>query len=310
MRKGKGIVSLLLVALIVLGGIGTAGMATAEEKTYNFESPRAASSTNISVNIWIWDIIEETDPVYEMIFTDDGKLSTDYMYAWKLSDEAQKKVKAENAYVSLKPGGEGMLFVLSTKSMEELCKKAVMSLTVTRKKDNAQVAKINCVLDSFYYQPEWKDLKEYEQDVVFTPGKPVTLTLPEGKIASTYDKQEIEYFWERGASASSGAMMIARGPKNSITFTPTADWDETRVAVFAYIKDRPNELWGLNVTYNLKSDGTVPVEPDDPVTPGETGTTTTAPKTGDETPLAMLTALLGLSLLGLAVLLVRRRRSA
>lgn len=308
MRKGKGIVSLLLAALIVLGGIGTAGMATAEGKTYNFESPRAASSTNISVNIWIWDIIEETDPVYEMIFTDDGKLSTDYEYDWKLSDKAQKKVDTEYGYV-FQQGNEGMLFVLSSNSMEELCKTEVMSLTVTRKKDNAQVAKINCVLDSFYYQPEWKDSQKYEQDVVFTPGKPVTLTLPEGKIASTYDKQEIEYFWERGASASSGAMMIARGPKNSITFTPTADWDETRVAVFAYIKDRPNELWGLNVTYNLKSDGTVPVEPDDPVTPGETGTTT-APKTGDETPLAMLTALLGLSLLGLAVLLVRRRRSA
>lgn len=33
MRKGKGIVSLLLAALIVLGGIGTAGMATAEGST-------------------------------------------------------------------------------------------------------------------------------------------------------------------------------------------------------------------------------------------------------------------------------------
>lgn len=309
MRKGKGIVSLLLAALIVLGGIGTAGMATAEEWTYHFESPRAASSTNISVSIWIWEIVEETNPVYEKIFTDDGKLSTDYEYDWKLSDKAQKKVDTEYGYV-FQQGNEGMLFVLSSNSMEELCKTEVMSLTVTRKKDNAQVAKINCVLDSFYYQPEWKDSQKYELDVVFTPGKPVTLTLPEGKIAFTHDNQEIEYFWDRGASASSGAMMIARGPKNSITFTPTADWDETIVAVFAYRKDRPNDLWGLNVTYNLKSDGTVPVEPDDPVTPGETGTTTTAPKTGDETPLAMLTALLGLSLLGLAVLLVRRRRSA
>lgn len=108
-------------------------MATAEEKTYNFESPRAASSTNISVNIWIWDIVEETDPVYGMIFTDDGEMSEDYKYDWALSKEANDRVKAENAYVFLKPGGEGMLFVLSTKSMEELCKKAVMSLTVTSK---------------------------------------------------------------------------------------------------------------------------------------------------------------------------------
>lgn len=66
----------------------------------------------------------------------------------------------------------------------------------------------------------------------------------------------------------------------------------------------------LNIDYMLKSDGTVPTPPDEPVTPGGSGTATNVPKTGDETPLATLGTLLLLSLLGVGALLLYRRRSA
>lgn len=57
-------------------------------------------------------------------------------------------------------------------------------------------------------------------------------------------------------------------------------------------------------------DGAIPTPPDDPVAPGGSGTTANVPKTGDETPLAVLAALLGLSLLGAGSLFLYRRRRA
>ena len=97
----------------------------------------------------------------------------------------------------------------------------------------------------------------------------------------------------------------------SITFTPEADWDGNWLSIYVYREDTPDDgMLMLDIDYMLKSDGTVPTPPDEPVTPGGSGTATNVPKTGDETPLATLGTLLLLSLLGVGALLLYRRRSA
>ena len=314
MRKGKGIVSLLLAVAILLSVITAAGTAAAEgllAKEYTHElygilyAP--GNWTAFQIIESTYSIANKIPALYQLIIRDDtGELSPDYKYDWQLSDEAlaaNLNFTKDDEYADLSGSFEQL------EKAHALVGKTVYTLIISRKSDGATVTEVNCVLKEMYYTPEWENYDYKRQEIIFTPGKPVTITLPEDRIASTYDGAKLIYEWERSLGDSYYTLESGVG-LTSITFTPEADWDGNWVYVYVNRENIPEEeMASLNIDYMLKSDGTVPTPPDDPVTPGGSGTTASVPKTGDETPLATLGTLL-LSLLGVGALLLYRRRSA
>lgn len=315
MRKGKGIVSLLLAVAILLSVITAAGTAAAEgllAKEYTHElygilyAP--GNWTAFQIIESTYSIANKIPALYQLIIRDDtGELSPDYKYDWQLSNEAlaaNLNFTKDDEYADLSGSFEQL------EKAHALVGKTVYTLIISRKSDGATVTEVNCVLKEMYYTPEWENYDYKRQEIIFTPGKPVTITLPEDRIASTYDGAKLIYEWERSLGDSYYTLESGVG-LTSITFTPEADWDGNWVYVYVNRENIPEEeMASLNIDYMLKSDGTVPTPPDDPVTPGGSGTTASVPKTGDETPLATLGTLLLLSLLGVGALLLYRRRSA
>lgn len=315
MRKGKGIVSLLLAVAILLSVITAAGTA-AEEGLLAKEYTHELYGILYAPGNWTaFQIIESTYSIankipalYQLIIRDDtGELSPDYKYDWQLSNEAlaaNLNFTKDDEYADLSGSFEQL------EKAHALVGKTVYTLIISRKSDGATVTEVNCVLKEMYYTPEWENYDYKRQEIIFTPGKPVTITLPEDRIASTYDGAKLIYEWERSLGDSYYTLESGVG-LTSITFTPEADWDGNWVYVYVNRENIPEEeMASLNIDYMLKSDGTVPTPPDEPVTPGGSGTATNVPKTGDETPLATLGTLLLLSLLGVGALLLYRRRSA
>ncbi len=315
MRKGKGIVSLLLAVAILLSVITAAGTAAAEgllAKEYTHElygilyAP--GNWTAFQIIESTYSIANKIPALYQLIIRDDtGELSPDYKYDWQLSNEAlaaNLNFTKDDEYADLSGSFEQL------EKAHALVGKTVYTLIISRKSDGATVTEVNCVLKEMYYTPEWENYDYKRQEIIFTPGKPVTITLPEDRIASTYDGAKLIYEWERSLGDSYYTLESGVG-LTSITFTPEADWDGNWVYVYVNRENIPEEeMASLNIDYMLKSDGTVPTPPDEPVTPGGSGTATNVPKTGDETPLATLGTLLLLSLLGVGALLLYRRRSA
>lgn len=315
MRKEKGIVSLMLVVAILLSVMTAAGTAAAEgllAKEYTHElygilyAP--GNWTAFQIIESTYSIANKIPALYQLIIRDDtGELSPDYKYDWQLSNEAlaaNLNFTKDDEYADLSGSFEQL------EKAHALVGKTVYTLIISRKSDGATVTEVNCVLKEMYYTPEWENYDYKRQEIIFTPGKPVTITLPEDRIASTYDGAKLIYEWERSLGDSYYTLESGVG-LTSITFTPEADWDGNWVYVYVNRENIPEEeMASLNIDYMLKSDGTVPTPPDDPVTPGGSGTTASVPKTGDETPLATLGTLLLLSLLGVGALLLYRRRSA
>ena len=315
MRKGKGIVSLMLAVAILLSVITAAGTAAAEgllAKEYTHElygilyAP--GNWTAFQIIESTYSIANKIPALYQLIIRDDtGELSPDYKYDWQLSNEAlaaNLNFTKDDEYADLSGSFEQL------EKAHALVGKTVYTLIISRKSDGATVTEVNCVLKEMYYAPEWENYDYKRQEIIFTPGKPVTITLPEDRIASTYDGAKLIYEWERSLGDSYYTLESGVG-LTSITFTPEADWDGNWVYVYVNRENIPEEeMASLNIDYMLKSDGTVPTPPDEPVTPGGSGTATNVPKTGDETPLATLGTLLLLSLLGVGALLLYRRRSA
>lgn len=315
MRKGKGIVSLLLAVAILLSVITAAGTAAAEgllAKEYTHElygilyAP--GNWTAFQIIESTYSIANKIPALYQLIIRDDtGELSPDYKYDWQLSNEAlaaNLNFTKDDEYADLSGSFEQL------EKAHALVGKTVYTLIISRKSDGATVTEVNCVLKEMYYAPEWENYDYKRQEIIFTPGKPVTITLPEDRIASTYDGAKLIYEWGRSLGDSYYTLESGVG-LTSITFTPEADWDGNWVYVYVNRENIPEEMaTSLNIDYMLKSDGTVPTPPDEPVTPGGSGTATNVPKTGDETPLATLGTLLLLSLLGVGALLLYRRRSA
>lgn len=315
MRKGKGIVSLMLVVAILLSVMTAAGTAAAEgllAKEYTHElygilyAP--GNWTAFQIIESTYSIANKIPALYQLIIRDDtGELSPDYKYDWQLSNEAlaaNLNFTKDDEYADLSGSFEQL------EKAHALVGKTVYTLIISRKSDGATVTEVNCVLKEMYYTPEWENYDYKRQEIIFTPGKPVTITLPEDRIASTYDGAKLIYEWERSLGDSYYTLESGVG-LTSITFTPEADWDGNWVYVYVNRENIPEEeMASLNIDYILKSDGTVPTPPDEPVTPGGSGTATNVPKTGDETPLATLGTLLLLSLLGVGALLLYRRRSA
>lgn len=316
MRKGKGIVSLLLAVAILLSVITAAGTAAAEgllAKEYTHElygilyAP--GNWTAFQIIESTYSIANKIPALYQLIIRDDtGELSPDYKYDWQLSNEAlaaNLNFTKDDEYADLSGSFEQL------EKAHALVGKTVYTLIISRKSDGATVTEVNCVLKEMYYTPEWENYDYKRQEIIFTPGKPVTITLPEDRIASTYDGAKLIYEWGRSLGDSYYTLESGVG-LTSITFTPEADWDGNWVYVYVNRENIPEEemATSLNIDYMLKSDGTVPTPPDDPVIPGGSGTTASVPKTGDETPLATLGTLLLLSLLGVGALLLYRHRSA
>lgn len=315
MRKGKGIVSLLLAVAILLSVITAAGTAAAEgllAKEYTHElygilyAP--GNWTAFQIIESTYSIANKIPALYQLIIRDDtGELSPDYKYDWQLSNEAlaaNLNFTKDDEYADLSGSFEQL------EKAHALVGKTVYTLIISRKSDGATVTEVNCVLKEMYYTPEWENYDYKRQEIIFTPGKPVTITLPEDRIASTYDGAKLIYEWGRSLGDSYYTLESGVG-LTSITFTPEADWDGNWVYVYVNRENIPEEeMASLNIDYMLKSDGTVPTPPDEPVTTGGSGTATNVPKTGDETPLATLGTLLLLSLLGVGALLLYRRRSA
>lgn len=315
MRKGKGIVSLLLAVAILLSVITAAGTAAeegllAKEYTHELYGILYAPGnwTAFQIIESIYSIANKIPALYQLIIRDDtGELSPDYKYDWQLSNEAlaaNLNFTKDDEYADLSGSFEQL------EKAHALVGKTVYTLIISRKSDGATVTEVNCVLKEMYYTPEWENYDYKRQEIIFTPGKPVTITLPEDRIASTYDGAKLIYEWER--SLGDSYYMLESGVGlTSITFTPEADWDGNWLSIYVYREDTPDDgMLMLDIDYILKSDGTVPTPPDEPVTPGGSGTATNVPKTGDETPLATLGTLLLLSLLGVGALLLYRRRSA
>lgn len=315
MRKGKGIVSLLLAVAILLSVITAAGTAAAEGLLANEYTHELYGILYAPGNWTAFQIIESTYSIankipalYQLIIRDDtGELSPDYKYDWQLSKEAlaaNLNFTKDDEYADLSGSFEQL------EKAHALVGKTVYTLIISRKSDGATVTEVNCVLKEMYYTPEWENYDYKRQEIIFTPGKPVTITLPEDRIASTYDGAKLIYEWVRSLGDSYYTLESGVG-LTSITFTPEADWDGNWVYPYVNRENIPEEqMASLNIDYMLKSDGTVPTPPDEPVTPGGSGTATNVPKTGDETPLATLGTLLLLSLLGVGALLLYRRRSA
>lgn len=315
MRKGKGIVSLLLAVAILLSVITAAGTAAdgllAKEYTHELYGILYAPGnwTAFQIIESTYSIANKIPALYQLIIRDDtGELSPDYKYDWQLSNEAlaaNLNFTKDDEYADLSGSFEQL------EKAHALVGKTVYTLIISRKSDGATVTEVNCVLKEMYYTPEWENYDYKRQEIIFTPGKPVTITLPEDRIASTYDGAKLIYEWGRSLGDSYYTLESGVG-LTSITFTPEADWDGNWVYVYVNRENIPEEemATSLNIDYMLKSDGTVPTPPDEPVTPGGSGTATNVPKTGDETPLATLGTLLLLSLLGVGALLLYRRRSA
>lgn len=298
MRKGKGIISLVLAAMIALFVMAAAGTAAAEglpkEYTYHFKGTKYPSESEAEWKIAVFTekIAAEFPELGELIMDADGFLKADYNYEWELSAEAEpvgytynqnedcyeRLIKKEDANAAL--GLEG---------------RTVFTLTIS-KNGGAVMAKVKCVLESLVYGAEWENHQEIVEEIEFTPGKPITISLPQDRIASTGDNATLIYEWGRDLGDYDETYGSGKG-LTSITFTPDAGWDENFVYAYVYREDLPDQLFDLGIEYELKISSTT-----------GSGTTGSAPKTGDETPLALLVSLAAVSA-GACLLLLRRRHA-
>ena len=153
---------------------------------------------------------------------------------------------------------------------------------------------------------------ETQEKFTVQPNASIKLKLP---AASGAAGRQLLYNWYRSTDGGYNFAFLA----SSITPELTINNTEEKGGVYYYICDvqYADESGENAILYKtlfevtlIGRDGTVPTPPDEPVTPGGSGTATNVPKTGDETPLATLGTLLLLSLLGVGALLLYRRRSA
>ena len=203
----------------------------ASEYTYHFDGTRYSTDQvyklvwEITVNPY--EIAEEIPAIYQLIRGEDAAwLSPDYSYNWQLSAEAAEVFGSpvQKDYLNTVLKDHVYIVVTPEKKMAalELTGKQVLTLTISRKSDDTVMTKVNCVLDSFVYET---------RVIAFTPGKPVTITLPQDEIASTYDDAKVIYEWWRLPVDSFPIHMGEGAGRTSYTFTPEADWDGNTVYV-------------------------------------------------------------------------------
>ena len=246
-------------------GVPVVEESIASEYTYHIVGDRygrvkGVMSNEFSISLMPDVIACEIADLYPLIVGDYGELSPDYLYEWELAKGIDAIMDCwrqdANAYLTSWPAEEEPLAL-------ELIGKTIATLTISKKSDNAVMTRVNCVLDSFIYAIEWENHDSVEQEIIFTPGQPVTISLPEDRIASTYDGATLIYMWDRSLGDSYYTITSGAG-LTSITFTPEADWDGTWILPYVYREDAPHDAPNLNmieISYILKSSGTSSAQP-------------------------------------------------
>ena len=246
-------------------GVPVVEESIASEYTYHIVGDRygrvkGVMSNEFSISLMPDVIACEIADLYPLIVGDYGELSPDYLYEWELAKGIDAIMDCwrqdANVYLTSWPAEEEPLAL-------ELIGKTIATLTISKKSDNAVMTRVNCVLDSFIYAIEWENHDSVEQEIIFTPGQPVTISLPEDRIASTYDGATLIYMWDRSLGDSYYTITSGAG-LTSITFTPEADWDGTWILPYVYREDAPHDAPNLNmieISYILKSSGTSSAQP-------------------------------------------------
>ena len=246
-------------------GVPVVEESIASEYTYHIVGDRygrvkGVMSNEFSISLMPDVIACEIADLYPLIVGDYGELSPDYLYEWELAKVIDAIMDCwrqdANVYLTSWPAEEEPLAL-------ELIGKTIATLTISKKSDNAVMTRVNCVLDSFIYAIEWENHDSVEQEIIFTPGQPVTISLPEDRIASTYDGATLIYMWDRSLGDSYYTITSGAG-LTSITFTPEADWDGTWILPYVYREDAPHDAPNLNmieISYILKSSGTSSAQP-------------------------------------------------
>lgn len=297
MRKGKGIISLVLAAMIALSVMAAAGTAAAAgtfESEYEYELYGMLFANNFYIAEDTYSAVCGIPALYQLLVNKNEELSSDYKYQWEPGDATKQlgfelMTDEEGKFVYL-AGTEAQI-----ENAKKLVGKTVFTLTIS-KNGGAVMAKVKCVLESLVYGAEWENHQEIVEEIEFTPGKPITISLPQDRIASTGDNATLIYEWGRDLGDYDETYGSGKG-LTSITFTPDAGWDENFVYAYVYREDLPDQLFDLGIEYELKISSTT-----------GSGTTGSAPKTGDETPLALLVSLAAVSA-GACLLLLRRRHA-
>ena len=254
-------------------GVPVVEESIASEYTYHIVGDRygrvkGVMSNEFSISLMPDVIACEIADLYPLIVGDYGELSPDYLYEWELAQGIDAIMDSwredTNIYLTSWPAEEEPVAL-------ELIGKSIATLTISKKSDNAVLTSVNCVLDSFIYAIEWENHDYVEQEIIFTPGQPVTISLPEDRIASTYDGATLIYMWDRSLGDSYYTITSGAG-LTSITFTPEADWDGTWILPYVYREDAPHDAPNLNmieISYILKSAGTSPAQPTPTTQPEE-----------------------------------------
>ncbi len=251
----------------------------ASEHTYHFEGTRynPESGRAWSISAFTGLIAQEIPAINQLIMENSpgGFLSPDYNYDWQLSTEAaavsdsalfsefEKDDRWYQMYIGPETAEDTMDDVLG------LIGKTVFTLTISRKSDNAVMTKVNCVLDSFVYDIEWHNFKPMEQEIFFTPDNPVTITLPQDKIAYTHDGTTVIYEWLQSTDKVSYYELVSGADCTSVTFTPKASWDGTYIEPNVRKENEFGSSIPLGITYILKSDGSSPAQPKQATQPEE-----------------------------------------
>ena len=256
-------------------GVPAVEESIASEYTYHIEGDRygrvkGVMSNEFSISLMPDVIACEIPDLYPLIVGDYGELSPDYLYEWELAKGIDAIMDCWRQ--------DGNVYLTSWLAEEEplaleLIGKTIATLTISKKSDNAVLTRVNCVLDSFIYAIEWENHDSVEQEIIFTPGQPVTISLPEDRIASTYDDAALMYMWDRSLGDSYYTITSGAG-LTSITFTPEADWDGTWILPYVYREEAPHDAPNLNmieISYILKSAGTSPAQPTPTTQPEESG---------------------------------------
>ena len=256
-------------------GVPVVEESIASEYTYHIVGDRygrvkGVMSNEFSISLMPDVIACEIADLYPLIVGDYGELSPDYLYEWELAKGIDAIMDCwrqdANVYLTSWPAEEEPLAL-------ELIGKTIATLTISKKSDNAVMTRVNCVLDSFIYAIEWENHDSVEQEIIFTPGQPVTISLPEDRIASTYDGATLIYMWDRSLGDSYYTITSGAG-LTSITFTPEADWDGTWILPYVYREDAPHDAPNLNmieISYILKSSGTSSAQPASTTQPEASG---------------------------------------
>lgn len=231
----------------------------ASEYTYHFDGTRYTPKSG-TISAFTGLIAQEIPDIDKLIMEDSaaGLLRTDYNYDWQLSAEiaavldSSFEIEKEDRWCQMVFWQEDADTVLG------LIGKTVFTLTISKKSDNTVLTKVNCVLDSLLCNIEWENDEYIEQEIVFTPGQSLTITLPQDKIAYTHDGTTVIYDWLQSTDKVSYYELVSGADCTSVTFTPKASWDGTYIEPNVRNENEFGSSIPLGITYILKSDGTQP----------------------------------------------------